>query len=292
MPMGCHVTTQGGVHDPDGPGTGQPPQQSQQPARPVVVAQLQQPAGQRPGQQPPPRPGGVQGGAGVQDAPIVQSLVSLQKSSDCTVESREDGCYLKFVFSALSLGEAVVYLSLGTEDEVDLGTLPQESRRTFEKGLKQECRLLVCKDLKSSLEGRPEDKWQIALELRATDSRDAPSAPAVTMQRSYLKLNAAHTSAQVAKQKVQCGSIVRNAEALYGTMPNPKGTAGQQGEDSGECVICLTQPKNVVILHCRHVCLCRSCAAITSSTWSFQCPVCRGRVAAMVAVTAPAGAAA
>lgn len=223
----------------------------------------------------------------MQNAPIVQSLVSLQKSSDCVVEAREDGCFLKFVFSALSSGEAVVYLALGTEDEaVDFGTLPQESRKAFDKGLRQECRLLVCKDLKASLEGRPEDKWHIAVELRATDP---PSASAVTMQRSYLKLNASHTSAQVAKQKVQCGSLLRNSEALYGTMPNPKGTAaGQPGEDSGECVICLTQPKNVVILHCRHVCLCRSCAAITSSTWSFQCPVCRGRVAAMVAVTAPA----
>lgn len=217
----------------------------------------------------------------MQDAPIVQALVSLQKTSDCAVETREDGCYLKFAFSALSAGEAVVYLSLGTEDEVNLGTLPQESRKTFEKGMKQECTLLVCKDLKASLEGRPEDKWHIALELRATD---APSAPSVTMQRSYMKLNAAHTSASVAMQKVQCGSVIRKAEALYGgTMPNPKGS--QPGEDSGECVICLTQPKNVVILHCRHVCLCRSCAAITSSTWSFQCPVCRGRVAAMVAVT-------
>jgi len=281
--MGCHVATQGGAHEPDGPGTRQPPQQSQQPIRPVNVAQLQQPA-PRPGQQPPPRPGGAQAGSGVRDAPIVQTLVSLQKSSDCVIETDGDGCYLKFVFSSLGAGQAFAYLSFGTDDDVDPNSLPQESRGTFDTGLNQECRLLACADSKSSLDGRSEEKWQIALELRSTD---APSGPAVTMQRSYLKLNAARSSAHVVKQKVQCGSITHNVDPLYGMMPNPKGAAaGQSGEDSGECVICLTQPKNVVILHCRHVCLCRSCAAITSSTWSFQCPVCRGRVAGMVAVTA------
>ena len=49
-----------------------------------------------------------------------------------------------------------------------------------------------------------------------------------------------------------------------------------------ECVVCLTEPRSVVVLHCKHVCLCRQCASVTSSTWSYQCPICRGRVAAFV----------
>merc|ERR1711982_207640 len=61
---------------------------------------------------------------------------------------------------------------------------------------------------------------------------------------------------------------------------------GNAETEGGDCVICLPKPREVVILHCRHVCLCKSCAKITSSTWSFQCPVCRGRVSAMVGLEA------
>jgi len=51
-----------------------------------------------------------------------------------------------------------------------------------------------------------------------------------------------------------------------------------------ECVVCLTAPREVAVLHCKHVCLCKPCASVTSSTWSYQCPICRGRVAAFVGI--------
>mmetsp|Transcript_9853 Transcript_9853/g.17912 ORF Transcript_9853/g.17912 Transcript_9853/m.17912 type:complete len:128 (+) Transcript_9853:478-861(+) len=121
------------------------------------------------------------------------------------------------------------------------------------------------------------------LDLRADDS----DPKAVTAQRSFLKLSAdGNGEVQVEKQLVQCGVLVRQLDALYGTMPNPRAgnsSPAAEGEaDGGDCVICLSNPREVAILHCRHVCLCLTCAQITSSTWSFQCPVCRGRVAAMV----------
>lgn len=155
------------------------------------------------------------------------------------------------------------------------------SRTRFEAGQQQPCRLLLCRDLQTSLGARADDKWHAILELRA-DSEDSSS---VTVQRSYLKVNGA--SALLVKQVVQLGRSVVAVEKLFGTLPNPR--RNMEGcDDGGECVICLSKPKEVAILHCRHVCLCKSCAAVTSSTWSFQCPVCRGRVAGMVCAEAVA----
>ncbi|CAK0795034.1 unnamed protein product [Prorocentrum cordatum] len=154
----------------------------------------------------------------------------------------------------------------------------------------------LCTDLESSLQGFKEGagKHMVVLDLRV----DADDASKIIAQRSFLKLGEG-SSVQVLKQIVQCGPVVRNFEALYGTLPHPQtglrpsaslNPAGPRGGDGGgDCVICLSKPKQVAILHCRHVCLCRDCAKITSSTWSFQCPVCRGRVAAMVGVDSASG---
>lgn len=258
-------------------------QQQQQPnARPVAMNQLQRPAGQ---QQPAANRGG-----NLKNAPIIRSLVDLAREN-CVIESGKDGCFVRLKFSSLSAGEVTVYFN-ATEAADDGKTMPelqasQVSRQQFSAGSSQSARLLLCKDLEAGLAGFTEakDKHQVVIELKA----DSSDPKAIGLQRSCLKLNSDNTSASVTMQKIQCGNAVRTLQALYGTMPSLKD--GQQGTESsnsigdaegGECVICLSKPREVTILHCRHVCLCRSCATITSSTWSFQCPVCRGRVAAMV----------
>jgi len=114
-----------------------------------------------------------------------------------------------------------------------------------------------------------------------------PARNCVTRQLSYAKLTEADGkwTISVMKQKAVCGDGCQELQTLYGTFPRPKRTSYASDLGSGEgsdCVICLTNPRDTVIVPCRHVCLCSTCAAVTSSTWSFQCPVCRARVTAMV----------
>ncbi|KAG8506469.1 E3 ubiquitin-protein ligase MGRN1, partial [Galemys pyrenaicus] len=48
----------------------------------------------------------------------------------------------------------------------------------------------------------------------------------------------------------------------------------ESGDSSGECVVCLSDPRDTLILPCRHLCLCSSCA----DTLRYQasgCPICR-----------------
>merc|ERR1712087_914086 len=174
----------------------------------------------------------------------------------------------------------------------------QISSQRFDTGKQQSLRLFLCDDIQKRLEGYKDEKGkhQLVLDLKV-DSNDSNS---ITQQRSFFNFKQEGETndgpkIEVTRQLVQCGSAVRAVEALYGTMPNPRGDAdggadsGGDAGEGGDCVICLSKPRDVVILHCRHVCLCMGCATITSSTWSFQCPVCRGRVAAMVGLDEAAG---
>lgn len=226
----------------------------------------------------------------VKTAPIVKSFVALQREK-CSMEKDSQGCFIKFFCSALQPGEATAYFrASGTDSDGSSFPVPQAeqvSTQRFEAGNSQSCRLFLCANLDKGLEGfeDEEEKYQLVLDLQVSSNE----SQVITAQRSIFKFTEEGTP-QVVKQLVQCGPIVRCLDALYGTLPNPSrgnttpgGTTGS-ADEGGDCVICLCKPREVVILHCRHVCLCKGCAEVTSSTWSFQCPVCRGRVAAMVGI--------
>ena len=47
---------------------------------------------------------------------------------------------------------------------------------------------------------------------------------------------------------------------------------------SGECVVCLSEPRDTTVFPCRHMCLCNDCAnQLRYSTTATKCPVCRAR---------------
>lgn len=56
-------------------------------------------------------------------------------------------------------------------------------------------------------------------------------------------------------------------------------------EEQGQlnCVICMTELKNTLVLPCRHMCLCQSCAE-TLKHQSVKCPMCRGPVKALLKI--------
>ena len=47
-----------------------------------------------------------------------------------------------------------------------------------------------------------------------------------------------------------------------------------------ECRICFDRPVNVLLLPCKHLVMCESCAAMSNKT----CPLCRGRVSEILRV--------
>mmetsp|Transcript_34533 Transcript_34533/g.63968 ORF Transcript_34533/g.63968 Transcript_34533/m.63968 type:complete len:145 (-) Transcript_34533:149-583(-) len=43
-------------------------------------------------------------------------------------------------------------------------------------------------------------------------------------------------------------------------------------EEDGECLVCMTDPKDTILLPCRHMCLCRDCLLKMVTA---KCPICR-----------------
>jgi E3 ubiquitin-protein ligase MGRN1 len=81
---------------------------------------------------------------------------------------------------------------------------------------------------------------------------------------------------QCTQQKIQMQQggvfLVQN---LFGMDRNDEeGEKGGVDTDASECVICLTDEKEVAVYPCRHMCMCMSCAEALPSQ-NNNCPICR-----------------
>jgi E3 ubiquitin-protein ligase MGRN1 len=50
----------------------------------------------------------------------------------------------------------------------------------------------------------------------------------------------------------------------------------EEGEEQ-ECVVCLTNTRDTLILPCRHICVCHECATELNKNGQ-ACPICRGGI--------------
>jgi E3 ubiquitin-protein ligase MUL1 len=53
-------------------------------------------------------------------------------------------------------------------------------------------------------------------------------------------------------------------------------TTNGSNNESQECVVCLNNPREVILLNCGHICLCIDC--VEALPQPMQCPVCRQSV--------------
>ncbi|OAF67975.1 Mahogunin RING finger protein 1 [Intoshia linei] len=70
------------------------------------------------------------------------------------------------------------------------------------------------------------------------------------------------------RQKQVIGKFVYFLSDIYGTEKN------SDDDTSQECVICMTEKRDTIILPCRHLCLCEECAEAIRYQ-SITCPICR-----------------
>ncbi|CAK4067068.1 unnamed protein product [Aphanomyces euteiches] len=75
------------------------------------------------------------------------------------------------------------------------------------------------------------------------------------------------------------GTILRNPEAAAKTQEYFFGQQPQKDEvdcpnPALECVVCLTGTKTVLLLPCKHLCLCQKCSAMVTA----ECPLCKTKI--------------
>ncbi|TPX36218.1 hypothetical protein SmJEL517_g01562 [Synchytrium microbalum] len=115
--------------------------------------------------------------------------------------------------------------------------------------------------------------------------------------------------ARVAKQKIMIEGISYLVQEVFGftdsqtASPTDNPTAEQTAEDNStrECVVCLSELKNTVVLPCRHLCLCTTCANVlrtsgrstaipasySSRAGPPKCPICRQPFYALLQLNLP-----
>jgi hypothetical protein len=68
-------------------------------------------------------------------------------------------------------------------------------------------------------------------------------------------------TARCVRQKVLCQGMIYETQEVYGAA---------QGSEDDPCVVCQTEPRECIILPCRHCCLCYECAKDLTQTGSVQ----------------------
>lgn len=93
------------------------------------------------------------------------------------------------------------------------------------------------------------------------------------------------------KQKIFVDGLCYLLQEIYGIENKNTENAKQQGsdedtEDNGsECVICMSEVRDTLILPCRHLCLCNSCAD-SLRYQANNCPICRAPFRALLQIKA------
>lgn len=54
--------------------------------------------------------------------------------------------------------------------------------------------------------------------------------------------------------------------------------------DDIECIVCMDNPHDVIIVPCGHYCMCLNCASKIKSSSGSSCPMCRGNIESIVTI--------
>ncbi|KAK8698117.1 hypothetical protein V6N13_114248 [Hibiscus sabdariffa] len=85
--------------------------------------------------------------------------------------------------------------------------------------------------------------------------------PHAQITQAALKLNSeGHFEVQVIKQILWIEGIRYELRDIYGFENCNEQGLDDDSETFGTCVICMTEPKDTVVLPCRHMCMCSDCA--------------------------------
>eukprot|EP01128_Nolandella_sp_AFSM9_P006715 TRINITY_DN3518_c0_g1_i1.p1 TRINITY_DN3518_c0_g1~~TRINITY_DN3518_c0_g1_i1.p1 ORF type:complete len:426 (+),score=81.97 TRINITY_DN3518_c0_g1_i1:45-1322(+) len=100
----------------------------------------------------------------------------------------------------------------------------------------------------------------------------------VTSQTSYIEVTPALDSPSFATKVVkQIVNFQNNDFVCYDIFGIEQTTV----DNPEECVVCLTELRDTVVIPCRHLCICHSCAQVLRYQ-SNKCPICRGSARAML----------
>eukprot|EP00051_Salpingoeca_urceolata_P018592 m.262506 g.262506 ORF g.262506 m.262506 type:complete len:504 (-) comp19231_c1_seq3:53-1564(-) len=83
-------------------------------------------------------------------------------------------------------------------------------------------------------------------------------------------------SARPLIQKINVGRLSYILKEIYGLehKPSDQADGDDDDDDNTECVVCMSESRDTMVLPCRHLCLCNPCAEVLRYQAN-KCPICR-----------------
>lgn len=83
------------------------------------------------------------------------------------------------------------------------------------------------------------------------------------------------------KQKLIVAGVTYLMQEIFGLENKEIEHHSSLDENGGECIICMANPRDTVILPCRHLCICNGCAETLRYKLN-NCPICRSPFKALL----------
>jgi len=233
----------------------------------------------------------------VQKTVTLKSPVNLNKHSLQLIPSEEKGIYdIQFTFDSSEEIVAKLYYVASETFDKETKSIVYTSNITpspvgvpLAQGLGQA--FVTTKEQQLNINAFKEEDLvengntsPVIILLQALNVNKDESIKRITTQTTIatlLKCNDGTFEIKPVKQKIEYGGLSYLVHDIYGT--------DEGREISEECVICMTEARNTVVIPCRHMCLCHQCAEVLRHQ-SNKCPICRGPVRSLLKIEISTGA--
>lgn len=122
---------------------------------------------------------------------------------------------------------------------------------------------------------KDEAKNSQEISMKETESKTSHKVTSQSVYATLLRCADGSFAIKPVKIKIDYNGTTYVVHDIFGL--------AQQGEGSRECVVCISEPRDTLVLPCRHLCLCRACAEVLRYQTN-KCPICRSVFSSLLKV--------
>jgi hypothetical protein len=227
----------------------------------------------------------------------------LVMNNDCTlhkptlkiIQNRENKKEYSLTFTFDAICEVVISIFFNSKDKSDamnditseivpvdekiqpkhLKFFPGRNIKYDEKLFKMDLSLYSSEQLKST----ENSSYPLILRMEKNDPNKAESK--IFYYYGIFVLEEQTYQLKIVREKMEWNGESYEVNEIYGISSSDfggKSEAARMDDSDKECIVCLSDKRDTIILPCRHMCLCVGCAQSIQGQTSRKCPICRDNI--------------